>query len=171
MRNQVLMIMKKIGLTCLVLLFVLTGCNWVQEVSLGNMEVSKVRMEMSTKSVLIELSAQVNNGSSRYLALTDVDGEIYTEEGVVARIALVDTCRIAAYTEEVVLVPVNVQLSDPLLLLKIGLNLSPEVLEGFYVKGTAEIQVARRPGRQGQKHQLALEERPLMDVVRQINLL
>lgn len=162
--------MRKFGLTCLVLLCVVTGCNWVQEVEVGDVQVSKLRMEMNTKSVLIELQAPVNNGSSRYLALTGVDGEIYTEEGVVARIALVDTCRVAAHTQENLLVPVRVQLSDPLLLLKIGLNLSPETLDGFYVRGVADLQVSRRENGSGYTHQFTLEERPLVELANQMNL-
>lgn len=161
--------MRKIGLACLLLLILATGCNWIEQIALKEIGVSKIKMDMG-KGVLLEVKAKVDNGSNRYLALTDVDGEIYTEEGVVARVSLADTCRLAAHTEQELVVPLTIHLSDPLLLLKIGLNLSPQVLEGFYVKGTADVQVSRRENKKGSTKQIQVPEMPLTQMADKINL-
>ena len=169
MRDQVLYFMKKIALTCLCLLCLLTGCQWVDQVALQDVEVSKIRVEMG-KGVLLELKADIDNGSSRYLSLAAVEGEIYTREGTVALVSLADTCRIAAHSQEAVLLPLQIHLSDPLLLLKIGLNLTPQVLEGLYIKGTADLQVARRADTKGRVHQIQLDEMLLTEAADRINL-
>lgn len=152
------MLWAVLGAVCL-----LSGCSWVHQVEIQQVSLQKLKMEVG-RGVYVELAAEVNNPTARTIRLTSLEGRLAGKDNVLATVRLADTVAVDPHTRVTVPVPLEVSFSDPLLLLKMGLQLSEEDLAGFRADGKAVAEA----GRNGRwiRRTFRIKDRPLEELLR-----
>lgn len=155
--------MKKILWAVLCAVWLLSGCSGIQKVEIQQVVLQKMKMEVG-RGVQIELAAEVNNPTVRTVRLTSLEGRLTGVDNVLATVRLADTVTVAPHSCVTVPVPLEVSFSDPLLLLKMGLQFSEEDLAGFRAEGKA-VAEAERNGR-WTRRTFRVKDRPLTELLR-----
>lgn len=154
---------KKIVLLVIAALAVAYGCSNYRNIQLVDIKLQSIRLKSASK-IEVYLNAYIDNPTSAEITITAISGTIFKDGSKFADITLKEATSIPKGTNVGVLLPLNVNLLDPLSLLAMGLNIKSWEENNF----TGDIKVTVRQG--ALKKTIGQKNIPLNKYIKNISL-
>lgn len=154
--------MKRVVIVLALCLAFVTSCSPVKQLNIEKIGLSEFRMESSTKANIV-FDFSLENMASFPIELVLVDATIKKDVDLFATVELKSAVLVPAQTKDVVKVPVEVNLCDPMSLLSMGLNVRNWDINEFIVSGKIVLK-----GKNGAKATHKIKEMPLSTLLNRI---
>ncbi len=148
--------MKRI-LFLLSILVAFSSCSSYRDVIINSVELKAFSLQ-STSKAMISFDVEVDNPTNKTLYLSDLSGTLSEGDQEFAEFRLTDKASVPPKSTSQADVEVDIKLTNPMILMSIGLNIDSWDMSNFIINGEAIVETSSGLKRKMKLKDITLEE-------------